>query len=194
MNKQWLVWLQVTIEEDTYKSKNTLTFNMFKLMLNMTFFKHSPSTFSVLDLLFCEWLIPKCTQEEVLCFQAPLTSDTCWFFLLLLLPLIWASVNVTTFMLYVLPLFHHKIPHLFFLKKTYVKEKNKALTVSAFTRLFTVHQQSRCPTEIVMADWSLLFTGLNLSQMESPLGFTPTKFLRIWLKRKLPGSVRKLHD
>lgn len=119
-------------------------------------------------------------------------------FLLLLLPLIWASVNVTTFMLYVLPLFHHKIPHLFFylfvFLKTSVKEKNKALTVSAFTHLFTVHQQSRCPTEIVMADWSLLFTGLNLIQMESPLGFTPTKFLRIWLKRKLPGSVGKLHD
>lgn len=82
----------------------------------------------------------------------------------------------------------------FFFFKTSVKEKNKALTVSAFTRLFTVHQQSRCPTEIVMADWSLLFTGLNLIQMESPLGFTPTKFLRIWLKRKLPGSVGKLHD
>lgn len=95
MNKQWLVWLQVTIEEDTYKSKNTLTFNMFKLMLNMTFL----SILRVLsvDLLFCEWLIPKCTQEEVLCFQAPLTSDTCCFFycfsfllselLLMLLPL-----------------------------------------------------------------------------------------------------------
>lgn len=201
MNKQWLVWLQVTTEEDTYKSKNTLTFNMFKLILCLFshyFFKQSPSTFSVLDLLFCEWLIPKCTQKEVLCFQALLHQIPvvvffyCFSFLLselllMLLPL--------CFMFF--PFFHHKIPHLLKKNPTQqpVKEKKQsAYSFCVYSRLFTVHQKSRCPTEIAMADWSLLFTGLNLSQMESPLGFTPSKFSRIWLKRKLPGSVGKLHD
>lgn len=72
MNKKWLVWLQVTIEEDAYKSKNTCMYPvciLYVICLNWVYDFYHLNVQTVSEYF-------QCIRAFVLWNQIDLFSDT----------------------------------------------------------------------------------------------------------------------